>query len=522
MTHKSGQVEQNHSQSNFKSSSEVTFSSSVAPLTDANYEFLFNQLLEGVAHGWHSVKIVKFFQRLEDRGQQKDWVAWLERFSSKIPAISSISMQQMATLMVRLGELTQSTPEVKQIGAISYKIGRKILFGDTSNLIWEYNGADIQLNTRPTTASSNAEIKEESLSELNLAAKELTDKKLFSISEVESLEMSPVNSELESSQALENKVVELELEDFPHQAETIPLTERDIQLSALPVDDRVIELEELTGDRLEKLVDNIELNTPRAITEKSEPESNMEGSGSVGDFPQHQPKSPENQENSHASIPADRQLNERDWQELMNMIQEHDRLAQEISKKLNISPRESSQPDESQPKPTEIPQSDRVNDNSIVELVESWFNLGLKQVSTGDFNGAIASWEKALNLNPNLSEAWHNRGSALGRLNRYEEAIESFERSLLLAGDNYQAWNDRAHALYQLEKWQEARESWEKAIEIMPGNHLFWYNRGCALEQLNKLEESIASYEKALEIQPDFQPARSRYINLVADNFPTN
>ena len=56
----------------------------------------------------------------------------------------------------------------------------------------------------------------------------------------------------------------------------------------------------------------------------------------------------------------------------------------------------------------------------------------------------------------------------------------------------------------------------------MPGNHLFWYNRGCALEQLKSFNESIASYEKALEIKPDFQPARSRYIDLIADNSRTN
>ena len=110
----------------------------------------------------------------------------------------------------------------------------------------------------------------------------------------------------------------------------------------------------------------------------------------------------------------------------------------------------------------------------------------------------------------------------MGRLSRYEDAIESFDKALEIAPHNYQAWNDRAHALYQLQKWQEAVISWSKAIEFMPGNHLFWYNRGCALEQLKSFNESIASYEKALEIKRDFQPARSRYIDLIADNSRTN
>ena len=58
--------------------------------------------------------------------------------------------------------------------------------------------------------------------------------------------------------------------------------------------------------------------------------------------------------------------------------------------------------------------------------------------------------------------------------------------------------------------------------QITPGNHLFWYNRGCALEQLEIWSEALASYEKSLEIKPDFEPARSRYTTLVADNSRPN
>ena len=159
---------------------------------------------------------------------------------------------------------------------------------------------------------------------------------------------------------------------------------------------------------------------------------------------------------------------------------------------------------------------------SDLELIESWFNLGLKQVSAGEFDKAIVSWEKALKIDPNLSEAWHNRGSALGRLGEYEKAVKSFQQALKIDPNNDRAWNDCAHALYQLQQWSDAVISWSNALKIMPANHLFWYNRGCALEQLENWTEAIISYEKSLEIKPDFQPARARYINLVADSSQTN
>jgi hypothetical protein len=42
------------------------------PLTDTDYEFLYMQLLDGVAHGWHEGRILRFFEKLGDRGRQKD------------------------------------------------------------------------------------------------------------------------------------------------------------------------------------------------------------------------------------------------------------------------------------------------------------------------------------------------------------------------------------------------------------------------------------------------------------------
>ena len=513
MRHKSGQIEPNQNQSNSNfSNSEAPFSSSVPSLTDVNYEFLFNQLLEGVAHGWHSQRIVKFFHQLGERGQQQDWVAWLERFKDKILSNPSVSVQQMATTMIRLGELTQSTPQVQQIGTISYQIGLQVLFGDTSDLIWEYHGADVQANSQSNVANNSAETKDESLSELNSDLTSEIDNNLSSEIELNVSEASIVNANLETFESTTEDIsLELNLEN--NFSDTLEKSE-----SARENISPELDLEHNAHNAVETPIDNANLASSESTRKNIAPA--LDSDDNFQDSQEFNQKSLENQ-NPNSSNSADNQLDEPDWLDLIEKIQEHDKLVQRISKKLNISSTDSSISTNFHQQ-----QLDNINsnnsDNSVIELVESWFNLGLKQVSTGDFRGAIVSWEKALNLNPNLSEAWHNRGSALGRLNRYEEAIESFERSLSIASNNYQAWNDRAHALYQLQKWQEATESWDKAIEIMPGNHLFWYNRGCALEQLNNIEESIVSYEKALEIKPDFQPARSRYINLVADNFPPN
>ena len=461
-------------------------------ISDVDYEFLFNQLLEGIAHGWHDRRIVKFFVRLGDRAEQEDWVAWLERLKEKASGLPSQSRRQLGTMMIRLGELTRSTTEANKIGAASHRIGKELLFNKIES-VWEYVGSDLPSEAvaaeleeqKPAERTITDEVIE---AELELAKRLPADFNAIS-DEVIETDASP-KAELEAESRLnpnkpsdrksESPVTALDklmadLVDFP---ESIPQVKQDsntISSSKSRSDLSPLKQEEL--DEIEAFSSNPD---------------NSQGGDKLSEIAE--------------SINTGSEIEAFDLSQVMNLIQEDEELARQISRKLNGA----------------IANEQVPLDRSSLELIESWFNLGLKQVSMGDFSKAIVSWEKALKIDPNLSEAWHNRGSALGRLGDYRAAIESFQNALTIDPDNYQAWNDCAHALYQLQEWNQAADSWSNAIKIMPGNHLFWYNRGCALEQLQRWNEAIACHEKALEIVPDFQPARSRYINLISDSSRSN
>lgn len=475
--------------------SEDRTSESAPLLSDADYEFLFNQLLEGIAHGWHDRRIIKFFQQLGERGKPEDWVAWLERLQGKLVKLPLQSKQQLGTMMIRLGELTQSATEVQQIGATSKRLGRELLFGNTEDLVWEYAGPDLVIEPLKTKSTP------EEISQ-RLPA-EFADLGAVALEDPETNLSQPATPK--GKLAPEDEIPPLNLET---EAGSQPRCEASPLEQAPDLKSR----EQLTP------------TNKTASDSFSEPET-------VNDFsPEFEfatSKAPDSAiaATPSATEPLDSDPVAIDIEQVMNLIQEDQELAQEISQKLNHS---QSTPLQQQltttyvePKPSEELTNHSL-DQSSIELIEGWFNLGLKQVSGGEFDKAIVSWEKALKINPHLSEAWHNRGSALGRLGKYQEAVVSFQKALSIDPNNHQAWNDRAHALYQLQNWAAAADSWNNALKITPGNHLFWYNRGCALEQLENWSESIASYEKSLEIKPDFQPARTRYTNLVADNSRAN
>ncbi|WP_343277562.1 tetratricopeptide repeat protein, partial [Kamptonema sp. UHCC 0994] len=100
---------------------------------------------------------------------------------------------------------------------------------------------------------------------------------------------------------------------------------------------------------------------------------------------------------------------------------------------------------------------------------DAWFDRAKEQDERGDFEGAIASYDKAIKFKPDDHKVWNNRGLALFNLGQFEEAIASYD----------------------------------KAIEFKPDDHEAWNNRGLALDDLGRIEEAIASYDKAIEIKPD-------------------
>jgi tetratricopeptide (TPR) repeat protein len=96
-----------------------------------------------------------------------------------------------------------------------------------------------------------------------------------------------------------------------------------------------------------------------------------------------------------------------------------------------------------------------------------WFNQGVQQDQSEDFEGAIASYNQALEIQPDLYEAWFNKGNVFAKLGRFEEAITAYD----------------------------------KAIEFQPNLHEAWHNRGNVLSNLGRLDEANASFNKAQEIK---------------------
>jgi tetratricopeptide (TPR) repeat protein len=141
------------------------------------------------------------------------------------------------------------------------------------------------------------------------------------------------------------------------------------------------------------------------------------------------------------------------------------------------------------------------------DLHQAWNNRGIALLNLGRFEEAFASYDQALQFKPDYHEAWNNRGIALLNLGRFEEAVASYDQALKIKPDLHQAWYNRGVALRNLGRLEEAVASYDQALKIKPDLHQAWYNRGYALDDLGRLEEAVASYDQALKIKPDYHEA---------------
>ena len=128
---------------------------------------------------------------------------------------------------------------------------------------------------------------------------------------------------------------------------------------------------------------------------------------------------------------------------------------------------------------------------------------------------ALASFDRAISLKPDSAEAFYNRGTILQELNRLDDALASYDKAIALDPDSAKAFNNRGNVLQELKRLDDALTSYEKAIALKPDSAKAFNNRGNILKKLNRLDDALASYEKAIALEPNFAEAFNNHGNIL-------
>jgi len=138
-------------------------------------------------------------------------------------------------------------------------------------------------------------------------------------------------------------------------------------------------------------------------------------------------------------------------------------------------------------------------------LGEAYASVAKRKRLEGDDEEAEASYQRALELNPNYAQTYQWYGEMLARLpGRMTEALELSRRAVELDPKSAIIVNDYGETLQYAGKLDEALEQYRQAVEMEP-RFAPGYRRIGALyaTRLGRLDKALAAFQEAFSIEPD-------------------
>jgi len=135
-------------------------------------------------------------------------------------------------------------------------------------------------------------------------------------------------------------------------------------------------------------------------------------------------------------------------------------------------------------------------------LAFAWNGKGASLANLQRFTEALEAYAKAIELDPGMALVWINKGSVLGNLGQHAEALKAFSKAIELDPSSARAWINKGNVLGSLGQNAEALEAFAKATELDPGMAMAWINKGNVLGNLGQNAEALAACSKAIELDP--------------------
>lgn len=136
------------------------------------------------------------------------------------------------------------------------------------------------------------------------------------------------------------------------------------------------------------------------------------------------------------------------------------------------------------------------------------FLLGLALVRLSQGKAALAHFNRAIALQPNLAEAYVNRGILLKNQQQLSQALRDFDRAIALRPTMAEAYSNRGNVQLLLDQRTAAHESFVTALRLDPHNSDAMVNLAALLAENGEYVAAQALLDKVLARFPDDVLAR--------------
>ena len=129
------------------------------------------------------------------------------------------------------------------------------------------------------------------------------------------------------------------------------------------------------------------------------------------------------------------------------------------------------------------------------------------EISNDEFDSAIETCKRAIELDKNFLDAFYFTGIAYSKKNDNDMAIKSFEKAVSLDPNHIDSWNNIGIAYEHQNNLEKAKQAYEKTLEINPDYYMAFYNIANIFKQNEEFDKAIENYTKATDLKPDLSKA---------------
>ncbi|MEV5732212.1 tetratricopeptide repeat protein [Streptomyces sp. NPDC052292] len=143
------------------------------------------------------------------------------------------------------------------------------------------------------------------------------------------------------------------------------------------------------------------------------------------------------------------------------------------------------------------------------------------------YEEALADFNHAIELDPDVAWAFDSRGRIYQSTDRFNEAIADFNRAIELECDNAWTIDNRGRTYQLMGRYNEAIADFNRAIELLPDSTWITASRGEAYRLTSQYGEALADFNRTIELDPDYAWANAsrgqtyralgRYNEAIAD-----
>lgn len=159
------------------------------------------------------------------------------------------------------------------------------------------------------------------------------------------------------------------------------------------------------------------------------------------------------------------------------------------------------------------------------EHPEAWINHGCALFLLSNTEEALACFDHATVLQPNLLAPWIYRGRALRKLRRFRQAVECYDTALRINPNRPECWYEKGLTLVDLKEMGDALKCFDRALSLDPEHFYAALDRGSILERIGRVEQAKASYRRFLQKAPPAMNGRADVIRArlhQLENNPNN